>query len=167
MLALAAELTPESYVLEPECRLTGGLAYRTWFGGSHEGDFVFCLGGYAPGFDRPDHYPDVPRLGYTWGISDCVTVRGEAVALEAGTGVVVEKEKPSAETTQRSSPSARRRALTACSSGRTPVSGAMSPSPWAPDPPTSATTPAAPSSRRTTSGNGGSNWTWTPRGRRC
>ncbi|MGK5543608.1 DUF6603 domain-containing protein [Streptomyces sp. URMC 127] len=78
MLALAAELTPESYVLDPECRLTGGLAYRTWFGGAHEGDFVFCLGGYAPGFDRPGHYPDVPRLGYTWGISNCVTVRGEA-----------------------------------------------------------------------------------------
>ncbi|WKU49036.1 transcriptional regulator [Streptomyces sp. VNUA116] len=78
MLALAAELTPESYVLDPECRLTGGLAYRTWFGGPHEGDFVFCLGGYAPGYDRPDHYPDVPRLGYTWGISNCVTVRGEA-----------------------------------------------------------------------------------------
>ncbi|WP_235484459.1 DUF6603 domain-containing protein [Streptomyces roseoverticillatus] len=80
MLALAAELTPQSYVLDPECRLTGGLAYRTWFGGSHEGDFVFCLGGYAPGFDRPDHYPDVPRLGYTWGISSVVTVRGEAYA---------------------------------------------------------------------------------------
>ncbi|RLV04501.1 transcriptional regulator [Streptomyces griseocarneus] len=80
MLALAAELTPASYVLDPECRLTGGLAYRTWFGGGHEGDFVFCLGGYAPGFDRPDHYPDVPRLGYTWGISSVVTVRGEAYA---------------------------------------------------------------------------------------
>ncbi|WP_338930787.1 DUF6603 domain-containing protein [Streptomyces netropsis] len=78
MLALAAELTPESYVLDPECRLTGGLAYRTWFSGAREGDFVFCLGGYAPGFDRPDHYPVVPRLGYTWGISSCVTVRGEA-----------------------------------------------------------------------------------------
>ncbi|MFD6182950.1 DUF6603 domain-containing protein [Streptomyces goshikiensis] len=78
MLALAAELTPESYVLDPECRLTGGLAYRTWFSGLHEGDFVFCLGGYARGFDRPDHYPVVPRLGYTWGISSCVTVRGEA-----------------------------------------------------------------------------------------
>ncbi|MCC3770357.1 DUF6603 domain-containing protein [Streptomyces sp. UNOC14_S4] len=80
MLALAAELTPASYVLDPECRLTGGLAYRTWFGGSHEGDFVFCLGGYAPGFDRPDWYPDVPRLGYTWGISSVVTIRGEAYA---------------------------------------------------------------------------------------
>ncbi|MFI9202834.1 DUF6603 domain-containing protein [Streptomyces sp. NPDC053048] len=78
MLALAAELTPESYVLDPECRLTGGLAYRTWFSGPHEGDFVFTLGGYHPDFDRPDHYPVVPRLGYTWGISDCVTVRGEA-----------------------------------------------------------------------------------------
>ncbi|MEU1310560.1 DUF6603 domain-containing protein [Streptomyces cinnamoneus] len=78
MLALAAELTPESYVLDPDCRLTGGLAYRTWFDGPHEGDFVFCLGGYAPGFDPPDHYPVVPRLGYNWGISSCVTVRGEA-----------------------------------------------------------------------------------------
>ncbi|MFF7725695.1 DUF6603 domain-containing protein [Streptomyces sp. NPDC008001] len=78
MLALAAELTPESYVLDPECRLTGGLAYRTWFGGDHEGDFVFCLGGYTTGWDPPGHYPDVPRLGYTWGISNCVTARGEA-----------------------------------------------------------------------------------------
>ncbi|GHC60019.1 DUF6603 domain-containing protein [Streptomyces cinnamoneus] len=78
LLALAAELTPQSYVLDPECRLTGGLAYRTWFDGPHQGDFVFCLGGYATGFDRPDHYPVVPRLGYTWGISSVVTVRGEA-----------------------------------------------------------------------------------------
>ncbi|MEU5187519.1 DUF6603 domain-containing protein [Streptomyces klenkii] len=80
MLALAAELTPESYVLDPECRLTGGLAYRTWFGGPHKGDFVFTLGGYHPAFaaELPDHYPVVPRLGFTWGISDVVTVRGEA-----------------------------------------------------------------------------------------
>ncbi|SDM31456.1 DUF6603 domain-containing protein [Allokutzneria albata] len=78
MLALAAELTPESFVLDPECRLRGGLAYRTWFSGAHEGDFVFSLGGYHRDFDAPDHYPVVPRLGYTWGISNCVTVRGEA-----------------------------------------------------------------------------------------
>ncbi|MFJ8310252.1 MULTISPECIES: DUF6603 domain-containing protein [unclassified Streptomyces] len=78
MLALAAELTPQSYVLDPECRLTGGLAYRTWFSGDHQGDFVFSLGGYHRDFDRPGHYPEVPRLGYTWGISNCVTVRGEA-----------------------------------------------------------------------------------------
>ncbi|MGW7003827.1 DUF6603 domain-containing protein [Streptomyces sp. NPDC054933] len=78
MLSLAAVLTPESFVLDPECRLTGGLAYRTWFSGPYEGDFVFCLGGYRAGWDAPDRYPVVPRLGYTWGISNCVTVRGEA-----------------------------------------------------------------------------------------
>lgn len=78
MLALAAELTPESFVLDPDCRLTGGLAYRTWFAGEHAGDFVFSLGGYHRDFTVPDHYPVVPRLGFTWGISDCVTVRGEA-----------------------------------------------------------------------------------------
>ncbi|MFI6284015.1 DUF6603 domain-containing protein [Streptomyces sp. NPDC051018] len=78
MLALAAELTPESFVLDPDCRLTGGLAYRTWFSGPHAGDFVFSLGGYHQDFDPPAHYPVVPRLGFSWGISDVVTVRGEA-----------------------------------------------------------------------------------------
>ncbi|WP_372497827.1 DUF6603 domain-containing protein, partial [Streptomyces clavuligerus] len=78
MLALAAELTPESFVLDPDCRLTGGLAYRTWFAGDHAGDFVFTLGGYHRDFDPPERYPVVPRLGFTWGISDVVTVRGEA-----------------------------------------------------------------------------------------
>ncbi|MER5770663.1 DUF6603 domain-containing protein [Streptomyces sp. NPDC001985] len=78
MLALAAELTPESFVLDPDCRLTGGLAYRTWFSGAHAGDFVFTLGGYHRDLDVPAHYPTVPRLGFTWGISDVVTIRGEA-----------------------------------------------------------------------------------------
>ena len=50
--------------MTPECRLTGGFAFYTWFSGDHEGDFVVTLGGYQQKFKRPSHYPVVPRLGF-------------------------------------------------------------------------------------------------------
>jgi hypothetical protein len=78
-LQVTAELTPDSYVFDPACRLTGGFAFWTWFGPSrHAGDFVLTLGGYHPRFVRPDHYPVVPRLALEWRMSDALQVRGEA-----------------------------------------------------------------------------------------
>ena len=65
-LSVRAQLTADSYVLDPECRLTGGFALCFWFAGEKAGDFVITLGGYHPGFDVPDHYPAVPRLGVSW-----------------------------------------------------------------------------------------------------
>ncbi|WP_446744546.1 DUF6603 domain-containing protein [Silvibacterium acidisoli] len=64
-IAVQAQLTPNSYLLAPPCRLTGGFAFILWF----SGDFVLTLGGYNPLFSKPPQYPEVPRLGFTWPVS--------------------------------------------------------------------------------------------------
>jgi hypothetical protein len=54
-------LTKDSHILDPNCHLTGGFAFATWFGpNEHAGDFVITLGGYHPDFQKPEHYPTVP-----------------------------------------------------------------------------------------------------------
>lgn len=63
-ISVQAQLTPNSYLLAPPCKLTGGFAFVVWF----SGDFVLTLGGYHPMFQKPDNYPDVPRLGFNWPI---------------------------------------------------------------------------------------------------
>jgi hypothetical protein len=74
----SAVLSPNSYVLVPECHLTGGFAFYLWYGGEHAGDFVVTLGGYHPAFQKPAHYPDVPRLGFSWQVSPNLTIQGGA-----------------------------------------------------------------------------------------
>jgi hypothetical protein len=65
-LTVRAQLADGSYLLTEDCRLTGGLAFATWFGAEHHGDFVVTAGGYHPRFTVPAHYPVVPRLGFSW-----------------------------------------------------------------------------------------------------
>lgn len=74
-VSVEAQLTPNSFVITPACKLTGGFAFFLWFknqtqGGDNiaAGDFVVTLGGYASAFQKPAHYPDVPRLGFYWPI---------------------------------------------------------------------------------------------------
>ena len=74
---LQAVLSNNSWVINQNCRLTGGFALYVWFGGKHKGDFVITLGGYHPRFRRPDHYPIVPRLGLNWQISESLRIKGE------------------------------------------------------------------------------------------
>ncbi len=76
LLSVSGQLTPRSYVLSPDCHLTGGFALVTWLSGDHEGEFVLTLGGYSPRFTRPDHYPVVPRLGLSWRVTPQLTVNG-------------------------------------------------------------------------------------------
>ncbi|HEX6938866.1 MAG TPA: DUF6603 domain-containing protein [Longimicrobiales bacterium] len=76
---LSAVLTPSSFVLTQECRLTGGFAFYLWFGeNEHAGQFVVTLGGYHPAFKRPSYFPTEPRLGINWAVSDRVTIKGGA-----------------------------------------------------------------------------------------
>lgn len=76
---LAAELAPVSYVLTPDCHLTGGFAASVWFGSNpNAGQFVVTLGGYHPSFRRPAAYPDVPRLGINWAVSSNLTITAQA-----------------------------------------------------------------------------------------
>ena len=83
LLAIAAQLTNNSYVLSRSCRLTGGFAFYLWFkddlGGGHPyaGETVLSLGGYNPHFDVPQYYPVVPRLGIEWQVSTLLKITGE------------------------------------------------------------------------------------------
>ena len=77
LLAISGQLTPNSYVLSSSCHLTGGFAYYFWFAGANEGNFVMTLGGYNPHFNPPSFYPQVPRLGINWQVSNELIVKGD------------------------------------------------------------------------------------------
>ena len=79
VLSIEALLTPNSYVIDPSCQVTGGVAFSLWFGSNpHAGDFVLTIGGYHPAFTRPAWYPTVPRLGFAWHLSDALQITGES-----------------------------------------------------------------------------------------
>jgi hypothetical protein len=79
LFSATAILTPNSFVIDPACKLTGGFAFVVWFGSNpHAGDFVLTLGGYHPDFSVPAHYPQVPRLGFRWPVSGDIQITGEA-----------------------------------------------------------------------------------------
>lgn len=77
VFALAAFLTPNSFVIDRNCRVRGGFAFYVWFGSNkHAGDLVLTLGGYSPHFARPLHYPDLPQVGFSWDVDQNVKIRG-------------------------------------------------------------------------------------------
>lgn len=76
IFSLRAALTNESYLFSPDCHLTGGFAFYVWYGGVHKGDFVLTLGGYHNGFERPSHYPEVERLGFSWMVNRNLSFSG-------------------------------------------------------------------------------------------
>lgn len=91
-----AILTPNSFVIDPACHLTGGFAFYVWFGDNpYAGQFVLTLGGYNPAFQAPSYFPQVPRLGFNWALPDNVTIEGDAYfaltasAVMAGGGLQV------------------------------------------------------------------------------
>ncbi|QNM98726.1 hypothetical protein H9L41_11195 [Chitinimonas koreensis] len=77
-----AQLTPNSFLFAPSCRLTGGFAAYLWFNppysddGPRPGDFVITLGGYNPVFSPPKWYPNPPRLGFNWPVMSTVSISG-------------------------------------------------------------------------------------------
>ncbi|KAF5647991.1 transcriptional activator srcap [Fusarium sp. NRRL 52700] len=73
-------LSPNSYVIDSSCHLTGGFAAATWFGPSpYAGDWVFALGGYHPKFTPPAYYPrEIPQIGISWQVSDQVFAKAGA-----------------------------------------------------------------------------------------
>jgi hypothetical protein len=93
---ISANLTRNSFLLDPACVLTGGFAFDVWFAPSdHAGDFVVVLGGYNPNFDPPQWYPTEPRLGFSWSLDSAVSVSGTAYfaltpsAAMAGGGLAI------------------------------------------------------------------------------
>ena len=73
---LQALLTSNSWIINEDCKLTGGFAVYVWFAGKHKDDFVVTLGGYHPRFRRPDHYPLVPRIGLNWPVNNNLSIKG-------------------------------------------------------------------------------------------
>jgi hypothetical protein len=87
--AATAILTKNSYVITPDCHLTGGFAFYVWWGENpNAGQFVVTLGGYHPAFKVPAAFPVVPRLGFNWAVSDDVTIKGEAYFALTGSCVM-------------------------------------------------------------------------------
>ncbi|KAM7190136.1 hypothetical protein V8F20_009866 [Naviculisporaceae sp. PSN 640] len=84
VLKIMGGLTPNSYLLDPNCHLTGGFAMYSWFDSPDpalKGDWVFTIGGYHRSFSPPAHYPPpetVPRLGISWSFSRNISITGEA-----------------------------------------------------------------------------------------
>ncbi|CAH9066854.1 hypothetical protein PSECIP111854_03972 [Pseudoalteromonas sp. CIP111854] len=76
VVSVEAQLTPNSFILDKSCRLTGGFAFYLWYKGEHKGQFVISLGGYNLAFQKPDFYPKVPRVGFSWTISSEVSIKG-------------------------------------------------------------------------------------------
>lgn len=74
VISAQAQLTPNSFVLSKDCKVTGGFAFFLWYKTIPyndsvtipAGDFVISLGGYHPAFQKPVYYPEVPRLGMSW-----------------------------------------------------------------------------------------------------
>lgn len=81
-LSLTAALSDNSWLIHPDCKLTGGAAVYVWLPGSeHAGDFVATIGGYHPDYRPPAHYPQqVPRLGLHWSVDSLVQIKGELYA---------------------------------------------------------------------------------------
>lgn len=78
-MLVQAQLTPASFILDPDCHLSGGFALATWFGNNeHAGDWVFTLGGYHQAYKRPDHYPDADRLAINWSLDGGLSITGNA-----------------------------------------------------------------------------------------
>ncbi|WP_447009063.1 DUF6603 domain-containing protein [Saccharothrix sp. DSM 118769] len=78
-LMISAQLTPDSFLLDENCKLRGGAALKVWYGdNSRAGDLVFTLGGYHPNYQVPSAYPLVPRVGFDWALGGNVTVSGDA-----------------------------------------------------------------------------------------
>jgi hypothetical protein len=91
LLIVQAQLTQNSYLLTPECRLTGGFAFASFFDPNQDaGQFVLSIGGYHPSFHH-DGYPLVPRVGYVWSVASVLTISGQSYfaltseAIMAGT----------------------------------------------------------------------------------
>lgn len=74
----SAVLSPDSFLLDPKFKITGGFALQAWWGdNAHSGDFVISLGGYSPSITVPDYYPKLDRLGFSFSFSDALSINGD------------------------------------------------------------------------------------------
>ena len=89
-IKIRGTVSPNSFILSDNARLSGGFAFYAWFKndedlGTRAGDFVLTLGGYHPRYKKPAHYPDVPRVDLTWYVTKGFFLKGQSyLALTPG-----------------------------------------------------------------------------------
>jgi len=77
VISASAVLSPNSFLFDRACHLTGGFAFDAWFGSNvHAGEFVLTLGGYHPKFSPPNYYPKESRIGFNWAVDSHVSIKG-------------------------------------------------------------------------------------------
>lgn len=72
----SAAIADGSFLIHKSVQLEGSVAVYTWLKGENAGDFVLTIGGYHPRFNKPSHYPTVPKVGFSWHVSDTTKIEG-------------------------------------------------------------------------------------------
>lgn len=85
-LKIDAALSPKSFILTPDCHLTGGAALYDWFDAlqadaSMTSSYVFTIGGYHQAFTMPTGFPDPSRLHISWSLTDDLSITGQRYDL--------------------------------------------------------------------------------------
>ncbi|WP_379389971.1 DUF6603 domain-containing protein [Paenibacillus lentus] len=76
-VGISAQITSNSYLFDPDCKLTGDFAFWSWYEGPQQGDFILSAGGYHPQFEVPSHYPALGRVSVNWPIHGG-TIKGQS-----------------------------------------------------------------------------------------
>ncbi|MFI9274879.1 DUF6603 domain-containing protein [Kitasatospora sp. NPDC052896] len=80
-LSFSAGFTEKTFLIDPNCKLRGGIGMKLWFGPNPKaGDFALILGAVPAERDVPAHYPRQQPAGITWGIGSTVNITGNAYA---------------------------------------------------------------------------------------
>lgn len=80
-LSIGAAFTEKTFLIDPNCKLRGGVGMKFWFGDhANAGDFAFMLGAIPAGRELPARYPKQQPAGLTWGVGSTVNITGNAYA---------------------------------------------------------------------------------------
>ncbi|CQR59532.1 Transcriptional Activator SRCAP-Like Protein [Streptomyces leeuwenhoekii] len=80
-LSIGAAFTEKTFLIDPNCKLRGGVGMKFWFGNHpHAGDFALLLGAIPSGRELPARYPRQQQAGLTWGVGSTVNISGSAYA---------------------------------------------------------------------------------------
>ncbi|MET9802484.1 DUF6603 domain-containing protein [Streptomyces sp. NPDC006368] len=80
-LSIGAAFTDKTFLIDPNCKLRGGVGMKFWFGNhAQAGDFALMLGAIPKGRELPARYPKQQPAGLTWGVGSTVNITGNAYA---------------------------------------------------------------------------------------